>query len=85
MQKTHLAVAEHLAHSKPTPLPPGSEMIPMRVHKAKEEQWELDVLVVMDALAMGGKPLDRGEFLRKVGQQFEEDERTRRGDPPADV
>ena len=68
MRKTDDAVAQHLAHSNPGPLPRGLDIVPMRVHMAKLEQWELDCLMVMDGLEVGpgGKSFDRTEFLRKI-------------------
>lgn len=88
MTKTQEAVAQHLAHSNPGPTPKGLEMIPLRVHMAKQEQWEVDCLMVMDALSMGGgmagKKFDRGEFLRKIDRQFKEDEACRSGNAPVD-
>ena len=87
LTKTQDAVAQHLAHSNPGPVPKGLEMIPLRVHIAKQEQWEVDCLMVMDALSMGGGPgkkFNRGDFLRKIDRQFKEDEACRSGDAPVD-
>lgn len=92
MTKTQDAIAQHLAHSKPEkPVPflvrEGGSMEFVNTYRDKVAQWEVDVLMVMDALAMGGmagKAFDRGEFLRKIDRQFQEDESCRSGNPPVD-
>jgi len=84
MRKKHTYMAKHLAHAKPEGKK-GLERIASLVQEAKAIQWETDVLMVMDALEMGGEPFDRGEFLRLIDKQFQEDETCRSGDAPTDV
>lgn len=90
MRKKHAYMAQHLAHAKPEKPEPfrvkdGGSIEFRNTYIDKMAQWEMDVLMVMDALAMGGEPFDRGEFLRLIDKQFQEDEQCRAGNPPVDV
>ncbi len=86
MQRIHENVAIHLGHARPIK-PEGKRDLKNNwefvSYDAAIKQHELDTLMTMEALALGGRPLDRGEFLRRIARQVEVDARDRReGAPP---